>query len=163
MQKDECRKSIKDFFSKLSEVVKKAELQCYQKFEKLHKKIERKTYEYNNLDVIEEKILKHQYSIHKFVDKLDEEFNETRYMKLINHKNKYFKDMMFPENHINFKSKNSLLNKIEDIIKTSWNFELVRNEGKEMKKKVKKSFSLRDSWFCLKCLKKNSNKKHPIE
>lgn len=64
---------------------------------------------------------------------------------------------------MNFKPKDALIPRIEELVKNSCDFEIKSTIGKEMKKQVKKCLDLNNEWFCIRCLKPNSNKNDPIE
>lgn len=164
-QKDDCRKKIESYFKQLHEIVEKAELSCYQTLENQHAGIKKKICEANRIDSIREKINKHQTKIDRFLCSSDEELLEKFKLikRVVNHKNRYFKNMKFPEQVVRFKCKDSLVARIEDLVKNSVSFELKSTSSKDAKTEVKKCFSLKDKWFCITCLTQNSNRRNPIE
>lgn len=139
-QKNKCRKKIEEFFKVLKDRVKAAEITCLKKLEDMHNQNIDNILETNNTGVIREKIQKHQERIEKYLllpeDEMLSKFNKVKSM--INHDNRYFKKLQFPEKQVNFKTKDSLIKRIEDLIGRSFSFENQKTNSKDNKSEIKK-------------------------
>jgi len=138
-QKDRCRGKIEEYFKKLHEIVRKEELKSYQNLEKQHNAILEKALETSKVEYLEEKIKRHKKKIEGYFAKNDDVLlNEYDKIKRVaNHKNKYFKKMVFPTKQVCFRSKDNLLDRIKDMVQKSWELDITSSQPKEYKEKIK--------------------------
>ncbi|CAI2386936.1 unnamed protein product [Moneuplotes crassus] len=156
-KKRKCIQKTLDYFKKLKQMILSEEIRAFERLDEVFHKIEENTYGTNNINGILETVAGKEKEIQCLIDFPEQElvkFYED--VKALTHKNeRFYKLKKYRDFDFEFKSKTSLLSRIQELIKGSWSFNVKKTKKKEIKTIMKKCLDADSYWNCMKCSKRN--------